>query len=386
MMGRLRHGLLYPFFEAVDAFFRTPGTATASAPHVRDAMDLKRVMMIVVYALLPCVLFALYNTGYQANLALLEEIGESAAEGWRGSVMTGLGIAADPESTLSNFLHGALFFLPLYAVSFVFGAFWEALFAVVRRHRITEGFIVTSLIFALVLPPTAPWWQAALGISFGVVIGKEVFGGVGMNILNPALVGRAFLFFAYPARNSGDEVWIAVDGITQATPLAEFEEMGATAATWMDAFLGFIPGSMGETSTLACRIGAFILIVTGIGSWRVMAGVLAGAAGLALLFNAVGSETNEMFALGPLWHFVVGGFAFGTVFMATDPVTSARTEKGQLIYGLLIGLLTVLIRVVNPAYIEGMMMAILFANVFAPVIDKAVVHGNVARRRMRSAA
>jgi Na+-transporting NADH:ubiquinone oxidoreductase subunit B len=207
-----------------------------------------------------------------------------------------------------------------------------------------------------------------------------------MNILNPALTGRAFLYFAYPAESSGDGVWVAVDGIARATPLAEFEELGRTAVSWTDAFLGFIPGSMGETSTLACLIGALILIVTGIGAWRVMAGVTAGMTALALFFNSIGSATNEMFQMGPLWHFVLGGFAFGTVFMATDPVTSARTDTGQIVYGLLIGALTVLIRVVNPAYIEGMMLAILFANVFAPVIDKAVVSGNIRRRRLRSAA
>jgi Na+-transporting NADH:ubiquinone oxidoreductase subunit B len=385
-MPKLKWGRLYPFFEAVDTFIRTPGTTTASAPHVRDGMDLKRVMIVVVYALVPCVLAALYNTGYQANLALAEEVGETVAEGWRGGFMSWIAVEADPGCAISNFLHGALWFLPLYIISFVVGAFWEALFAVVRRHRMTEGFIVTSLLFALILPPTMPWWQAALGISFGIVIGKEVFGGVGMNILNPALTGRAFLYFAYPAQSSGDEAWIAVDGISRATPLAEFEELGETAASWGDAFLGFIPGSMGETSTLACLIGALILVVTGIGAWRVMAGVTAGAAALALLFNAVGSGTNEMFQMGPFWHFVLGGFAFGTVFMATDPVTSAQTDTGQIVYGVLIGALTVLIRVVNPAYVEGMMLAILFANVFAPAIDKAVVGRNIRRRRLRSAA
>jgi Na+-transporting NADH:ubiquinone oxidoreductase subunit B len=384
-MPKLRHGRLYPFFEAVDTFLRTPGTATASAPHLRDGMDLKRMMIWVVYALVPCILFAVYNTGYQANLALVEEMGETVAQGWRGGLMSWLLVEADPESVLSNMLHGALWFLPLYAISFVVGALWEALFAIVRRHRMTEGFIVTSLLFALVLPPTVPWWQAALGISFGIVIGKEVFGGVGMNILNPALTGRAFLFFAYPVESTGDEAWVAVDGISRATPLAEFEEMGEMAVSWMDAFLGFIPGSMGETSTLACLIGAAILIFTGIGSWRVMAGVLAGATSLVLLFNGLGSGTNEMFQMGLHWHLVVGGFAFGTVFMATDPVTSAQTDTGQLLYGALIGGLTVLIRVVNPAYIEGMMLAILFANVFAPAIDKAVVRRNIRRRRLRSA-
>jgi Na+-transporting NADH:ubiquinone oxidoreductase subunit B len=385
-MGKLRHGFFYPLYRAVDTFLRTPGTATPGTPHVRDAIDLKRMMMIVVFALVPCVLAGLWNTGYQANLALVDELGETAAAGWRGAVMSGLGIEADPGSFLSNMVHGALWFLPLYAVSFAAGAFWETLFALIRRHSIAEGFLVTSLIFPLILPATTPWWQAALGMSFGVVIGKEVFGGVGMNILNPALVGRAFLFFAYPGHMSGDEVWIAADGVTAATPLAEFEEAGEITATWMDAFLGIVPGSIGETSTLACLLGALILLATGIASWRIMAGVAAGATALILLFNAVGSESSEMFLMTPHWHFVLGGFAFGTVFMATDPVTSARTEGGQIVYGVLIGVLTVLIRVVNPAYVEGMMLAILFANIFAPVIDKVFVARNIRRREVRNAA
>jgi Na+-transporting NADH:ubiquinone oxidoreductase subunit B len=263
------------------------------------------------------------------------------------------------------------------------GSFWEVLFAVVRRQEISEGFLVTSLLFALILPPTIPLWQVALGISFGIVLGKEVFGGIGMNIFNPALVGRAFLYFAYPAESTGDAVWVAVDGVTRATPLARFESSGEAAVGWMDAFLGFIPGSMGETSTLACLIGAAVLILTGIGSWRIMVSVCAGMASLALLFNMAGSGTNEMFAMSPLWHFVLGGFAFGTVFMATDPVSSANTEAGQYAYGFLIGTLTILIRVVNPAYTEGMMLAILFSNIFAPAIDKVVVAGNVRRRRKR---
>jgi hypothetical protein len=266
-MGKLRHGFFNPLYRAVDTFLRTPGTATPGTPHVRDAIDLKRMMVIVLFALVPCVLAGLWNTGYQANLALVDELGETAAAGWRGAVMSGIGIEADAGSFHSNMIHGALWFLPLYAISFAVGAFWETLFALVRRRSITEGFLVTSLIFPLILPATTPWWQAALGMSFGVVIGKEVFGGVGMNILNPALAGRAFLFFAYPGQMSGDEVWIAADGVTAATPLAEFEEAGEVAAAWMDAFLGVIPGSIGETSTLACLIGACILLATGIASW-----------------------------------------------------------------------------------------------------------------------
>ena len=253
-----------------------------------------------------------------------------------------------------------------------------------RKHAINEGFFVTSLLFALIMPPNIPYWQVALGISFGIVIGKEVFGGVGMNILNPALVGRAFLFFAYPAQISGDRVWVAVDGISQATPLAQWADPTLQVSiSWWDAFLGLIPGSMGETSVIACLIGAVILIVTGIGSWRTMISVLVGMIGFSFLFNMIGSATNPMFQMTPQWHLVLGGFAFGTVFMATDPVSSAITQKGKYIYGLLIGFLVVMIRVVNPAFPEGMMLAILFANVFSPVIDRIFINANVKRRMAR---
>jgi Na+-transporting NADH:ubiquinone oxidoreductase subunit B len=240
------------------------------------------------------------------------------------------------------------------------------------------------MLFPLILPPDIPYWQVALGISFGVVIGKEVFGGVGMNILNPALVGRAFLFFAYPATISGDQVWVAVDGISQATPLAQLADSSLRlSVSWMDAFLGLIPGSMGETSTLACLLGAAILILTGIGSWRIMVSITAGMAGLSLLLNGLGSVSNPMFQVSPLWHLVLGSFAFGTVYMATDPVTAAMTRQGKYLYGLLIGFLVVLIRVINPAFPEGMMLAILFGNVFAPIIDHVFVQANIKRRITR---
>lgn len=265
------------------------------------------------------------------------------------------------------------------------GGFWEALFASIRNHEIAEGFLVTSLLFPLILPPDIPYWQVALGISFGVVIGKEVFGGVGMNILNPALTARAFLFFAYPAQISGDKVWVAVDGISSATPLAQFADHSLTVtAGWWDSFIGLIPGSMGETSTLAALIGAVILIATGIGSWRIMLSILVGMIGMSLIFNTVGSSTNSMFEVTPLWHLVVGGFAFGTVFMATDPVSAAMTSEGKILYGLLIGILVVLVRVVNPAFPEGMMLAILFGNVFAPIIDKIYINKNIKRRLARN--
>jgi len=352
---------------------------------VRDVADLKRVMMTVVWALVPTVLMALYNTGFQANL-VLSRLSEVVPNTWQQTVIQWIGIGFDPHSLLANVVHGALIFLPVYVVTLAVGGFWEVLFACVRKHEIQEGFLVTSLLFPLILPPTIPYWQVALGISFGVVLGKEVFGGVGMNVLNPALVGRAFLFFAYPAQISGDRVWVAVDSVSQATPLAQAADSAMQlSASWWDAFLGLIPGSMGETSTLACLIGAVILLVTGIASWRIMVSVLAGMVGVSLLFNATGSVTNPLFQVGPAWHLVLGGFAFGAVYMATDPVTAAVTETGRVIYGLLIGGLVVLVRVINPAFPEGMMLAILLANVFAPIIDHAVIRRHIRKRQARYA-
>lgn len=374
---------LYYLYEAIDSFLYTPGKPTSGASHIRDAMDFKRVMMVVVYALVPAVLVGLYNTGYQANLALAG-LGEAAVLGWRTKLLVSLGIGLDASSLVANFFHGLLYFLPIYIVTMAAGGFWEVVFACIRKHDVHEGFLVTGLLFPLILPPTIPLWQVAVGISFGVVIGKEVFGGVGMNIFNPALVARAFLFFAYPGQISGDAVWVAVDGVSKATPLAALADNAiAVTTTWWDAFVGLVPGSIGETSTLAILIGAVILIASGIGSWRIMASIMVGTVGLTLLLNAIGSSTNPMFGVAPHWHLVLGGFAFGTVFMATDPVSAAITRKGQYVYGLLIGLLVVLVRVINPAYPEGMMMAILFANLFAPLFDRMVINKNIKRRKLR---
>ncbi len=375
---------LHPLYEAADNFIYTPGTVTRGAPHLRDALDLKRMMIWVVIALVPAVIMALYNTGLQANIALAQT-GGTEVSGWRASVIAFLGTGLNPNHILSNIVHGTLYFFPIYLITLAAGGFWEVLFGTVRKHPISEGFLVTSLLFPMILPPNLPWWQIVLGISFGVVIGKEIFGGVGMNILNPALTGRAFLYFAYPAEISGDAVWVAVDGVSSATPLAELADpVLKLSVSFNDALLGIIPGSMGETSVIACLIGAVILIVTGIGSWRTMFGSVVGMASVALLFNLIGSDTNAMFQVNPLWHFVLGGFAFGTVFMATDPVSSAHTQTGQYFYGMLIGMLTVLVRVVNMGFPEGIMLAILFANVFAPVIDKIFINKNIKRRRLRS--
>ena len=379
---------LYPLFEATDTFLYTTDEVTTVEPHVRDSMDLKRIMTIVVYALTPCVLMAMWNTGYQANTAM-QAMNMAAAPGWRGAVLSAL-VGYDPGSILANIIHGALYFIPLYIVSVAAGGAWEVLFGIVRKEDVNEGLLVTSLIFPLTLPPTLPLWQAALGISFGVVVAKELFGGTGRNFVNPALAGRAFLYFAYPAQNSGDAVWVVVDGITGATPLAALGTtnvstgMEAINVTWSQAFLGTMPGSIGETSALACLIGAAILVVTGVGSWRIMVSMLIGGMGFAALLWTIGSDTNPMFLMPPWWHLVVGGFAFGLVFCITDPVSATLTETGKWFYGAVAGVLTILIRVINPAYPEGVMMAILLANVFAPVIDFFVLQANIKRRKLRN--
>lgn len=380
----------YAVYEAFDTFFYSPADVTRTAPHVRDGIDLKRVMIFVWLAAMPCAFMACWNTGLQANLAM-QALGLTEVEGWRGAFISLLGVGFDPDSFIANFWHGFWYFLPVYAVTFLVGGFWEVLFAAVRNHEVNEGFFVTSILFALTCPPTIPLWQVALGISFGVVLGKEVFGGTGKNFLNPALTGRAFLFFAYPASMSGDTVWTAVDGFSGATPLGiaavdGMEGIAAAGYTLMDSFFGTIQGSLGETSTLACLIGAAFLLTTKIASYRIMLGVFFGMVATSMLLNTIGSESNPMFAMPWYWHMVVGGFAFGMVYMATDPVSAAMTNKGRWIFGILIGFMVVLIRVVNPAFPEGMMLAILFANLVAPLIDYGVVQSNVKRRMARTAA
>lgn len=378
----------YPLYEATDTFLFTTDEVTTVEPHVRDSMDLKRIMMIVVYAMTPCVFMAMWNTGYQANTAI-QAMNIAAAPGWRGAVLTAL-VGYDPNSFLANIVHGALYFIPLYMVTVAVGGAWEVLFGIVRKEDVNEGFLVTSMIFPLTLPPTLPLWQAALGISFAVVVAKELFGGTGRNFVNPALAGRAFLYFAYPAQNSGDAVWVAIDGVSGATPLTALATtnvsvgMDAINVSWSQAFLGTMPGSLGETSALACLIGAVILVYAGVGSWRTMVSMLLGGMGFSALLWLIGSNTNPMFLMPPWWHLVVGGFAFGLVFCITDPVSAALTETGKWFYGGLAGILTILIRVINPAYPEGVMMAILLTNVFAPVIDFFVLQANIKRRKIRN--
>ena len=376
----------YGLYEMVDTFIYTPADVTRGKTHVRDGVDLKRAMTFVVIATAFCVLMAWYNTGYQANLAM-KGLGVESINGWRSYPMALFGY--NPYNPFSCIVHGMLYFFPVYITTLAVGGIWEVLFATVRKHEVNEGFLVSSMLYTLILPPEIPLWQVALGISFGIVLGKEVFGGTGKNFLNPALTGRAFLFFAYPASISGDSAWVAVDGYSGATALSLASVNGLDGIvsnfSWIQSFIGFIPGSMGETSTLACIIGAAFLLYTRIASYRIMGGVLGGMIFASTLLNIIGSSTNPMFAIPWYWHLVVGGFAFGTVFMATDPVSAAVTDIGRWIYGAMIGIMIIIIRVINPAFPEGVMLAILFSNMFAPLIDYFVVQANIRRRIKRHA-
>lgn len=374
----------YALYEAADTIFYQPHDVTKTTSHVRDGIDLKRIMITVWLCTFPAMFYGMYNIGFQSN-SIMAELGTIAPDTWRHALISAFS-SYDANSIWDCLWYGACYFVPIYLVTFIVGGFWEVLFAVKRGHEINEGFFVTSILFALICPPDVPLWQAALGISFGVVIGKEVFGGTGKNFLNPALTGRAFLFFAYPAELSGDAVWAAVDGFTGATPLSIAAQDGMAAlqqnVSWMDAFIGNIQGSIGETSTLAIILGGGVLLIMGIASWRIVLGVMLGMILTSLAFNNIDS-TNPMFAMTWDWHLVVGGFAFGMFFMATDPVSAAMTNTGKLWFGALIGIMVVIIRVANPAFPEGMMLAILFANLLAPLIDHVVVQANVKRRLLR---
>ena len=353
---------LHSTFDAFETFLFVPDTVTFRGSHIRDSLDMKRTMIVVVLATVPALLFGMWNVGYQHFLSVGESVGF-----W------------------DQFLFGFLKVLPLIVVSYVVGLGIEFAFAQIRHHEVNEGFLVSGILIPMIVPPDIPLWMLAIAVAFAVIIGKEVFGGTGMNILNPALTARAFLFFAYPQDMSGDKVWIAekADAYAGATPLgnALVGDLAPVKADLNDMFFGFIPGSVGETSTLAILIGAVILIMTGIGSWRIMLSVFAGGYAMGLIFNLF--AVNDYMALPAYYHFVMGGFAFGAVFMATDPVSASQTNRGKYIYGFLIGLMAVLIRVVNPAYPEGMMLAILLMNVFAPLIDHYVVESNIKHRLKR---
>lgn len=360
---------LHSTFDAFETFLYTPKATSKKGVHIHDAIDSKRTMSVVVLALLPALLFGIWNTGYQHFLAL----GQGNADFWQ---MIG---------------YGALKVLPIVVVSYVVGLGIEFMFAQMRGHEVAEGFLVSGFLIPLVLPADIPLWMVAIATAFAVIIGKEVFGGTGMNIWNPALVARAFLFFAYPSKMSGDVIWVSgmtkgtgiVDGFSGATPLGNvIAGKLDLLPTTLQSFIGTIPGSIGETSTLAILIGAVILLATGIGSWKIMLSAFAGGYLMALGFNAIGS--TDAMNVDAVQQLCLGGFAFGAVFMATDPVSGARTEKGKYIYGFLIGIFAIMIRVFNPAYPEGVMLAILLMNTFAPLIDHAIVQQNIKRRLKRA--
>jgi len=366
--GSGKFNRLKPLFDATKTFFFFPSPKTRNTPFVRDSLDLKRFMSFVLIALTPALIFGIYNTGFQAGLAQ----GES-------------------YPFLQSFLLGSRYVLPIIIVSYAVGFFWEVVFAVIRNHKISEGFLVTGLLFPLTLPATIPLWQVAIGISFGVVIGKEIFGGTGRNFLNPALTGRAFLFFSYPVSMSGN-IWVAaknsVDGISGATALSvlapEGEKITAVLSnsgfSLSTLFLGFVPGSIGETSAVCCILGALFLVITKIANFRIIIGGIAGLSISAMIVSLIPGGSDSWMAAGPLFHLCAGGFLFGISFMATDPVSAPATDAGRWIFGFLIGCLTLIIRVGNPAFVEGTMLAILFMNVFAPLLDHIVMKYKASKR------
>ena len=367
---------LYPLYEAADTILFSTGEVTKSGPHIRDSIDIKRVMILVVIALIPLYIFGAMNVGVQNGIAMGVE-----------------------RTNWEQFWYGFDKIIPIIIIAFITGAFWEILFAVVRRHPISEGFLVTCALIPLVMPASIPLWQVSIATSFGIVIGKEIFGGVGMNIFNPALVARAFLFFTYPGRISGDKVWvIGPDGYSGATalavPAAEVNQHAVSLLngvtqfdySWWNMLVGWIPGSIGETSKLLIIMGAIFLSIIKIANWRVMAGSLIGLGVTAYLSNLMAPfSSNTMLSLPAHYHLVMGGFLFGMAFMATEPVTGCHTNQGRWVYGILFGILTVIVRAINPAYPEGTMLAILLLNAFAPLIDWFVIQSNIKRRVTRHA-
>jgi len=375
----------YALYEAAATIFYTPGTVNKASTHVKDSIDLKRIMIMVWMATFPAMFYGMYNIGAQAHMAIIAGAG-TLPDIWQAALFTALGGSMDASTGwLGMMAYGACFFVPIYATTFIVGGFWEVIFASVRKHEINEGFFVTSVLFALTLPATIPLWQVALGITFGVVIAKEIFGGTGRNFLNPALSGRAFLYFAYPAQISGDQVWVAADGYSGATWLTQAANgsLEYTSDNFWQAFLGNIPGSAGEVSTLLIMLGGLFIIYMGIASWRIVAGVLLGAGLFGYLLNFIGSDTNAMMNMPFYFHYVIGGLAFGAFFMATDPVSASFTNQGKWAYGLFIGFMTVFVRALNPAFPEGIMLAILFANLWAPLFDYFVAQSNIKRRLAR---
>lgn len=378
-------------YEVVQNFFFSSKVATTGKTHIRDRLDIQRVMVVVWLATFPAMFWGMYNMGFW-GLDYMQKGGFSSTGDWHNVLVQAIG--TDPNNHLHRFWFGLVYFVPIYLTVFIVGIACEAIFATVRRHEINEGAFVSTVLFSLSCPPDIPLWQAASGIAFGIVVGKEFFGGTGKNFLNPALTGRAFIYFAYPSELSGDMVWIssladngAIDGYSGATALGIGAQEGISGIqanyTWTQTFLGQIPGSVGETSTLLILLSGVYMVYAKIASWRIILATLIGMILMASLLNFIGSDSNPMFSVPWWWHLTIGSFAFGLIFMATEPVTAASTNMGRWVYGFSIGVLVILIRVVNPAFPEGMMLAILFANLLAPVIDYCVTSYNTSKRMER---
>ena len=377
----------YPLYEAVENFVLSTARTARGAVHIRSQMDLQRVMVIVWLSTFPAMFWGMYNLGWQ-SLSAMREQGTTGVGDWHQPLIELLG-ATNPDSIIDCFAFGAVYFVPLYATVFLAGAVVEIVTAIVRKKGIEEGFFVSSVLFALASPPDLPLWMAALGMTFGILIGKEIFGGTGFNVFNPALVGRAFVYFAYPSEMSGNEAWFAIDGITAATPLAiaaESGNNGLAVLAWGDAAIGLIPGSVGEVSAVACFIGLAVLLITRIASWRIVLGCLVGSWLTVQLCNAFADGNADYRGVPFQWHLVTGGYAFGLTFMATEPVTAAHTNIGRYIYGAMIGVVVIVVRVFNPGFAEGMMLAILFANAFAPLCDRIALAWEANRRAKYFAA
>ena len=375
-------------FQLLDGFLYSSPAVTSSAPYVRDAVNVQRLLNNVVVATLPCWIIGMWNLGQQTNFAM-QQIALAAAPGWRGDFLAWLGVGYDPFNVGACFVHGLLYFLPVFAVALVTGAFWETVFAHQRRRPADDGLLSIAWLFTLIMPATAPLYQVALGMTFGVVVGKGIFGGSGRYLVNPAILGLAFVMFSYSSLIFGEGAWIPVPGFDEPTTIELVVEEGGVPAllsvgyTWWALFIGNQPGPMGISSILGCLLGAAYLIITGSASWRIMLGSLLGMIGTVLLFNTLGPADAPMFAVPWTWHFVIGGWAFGTVFLATDPVAAAATNPGRWAFGLTVGALTIVVRVTNPSYYEGVIFAILLASIFAPLFDFVVIERNIKRRRRR---
>lgn len=386
-----KHAAYRGVFQLLDRFFYSSPNATIGAPHVRDANNVQRLMNNFVIASIPCWLIGMWNLGEQTHFAMAQ-MGMTEAPGWRGAIMAAVGLGYDPQDVAACFFHGFLYFLPIFVIALLTGAFWESLFAQQRRRPVDEGLLAIAWLFAMVMPATVPLYQVALGMSFGIIVGKGIYGGMGRYLVNPAVLGFAFLMFSFSDLVFGEGAWIPVAGYDEPTTIELAIEEGGIAALqsvdyhWWQLFIGNQSGPIGITSILGCLLGAVFLVISGAASWRIMLGSLIGMIAAVMLLNALGPEDNPMFHVPWYWHFVIGGWAFGTVFLATDPVAAATTNPGRWGFGILVGALTIIVRVTNPSYYEGVVFAILLACIFSPLFDYFVVQRNIKRRQQRLGA